>query len=287
MYFMKHLCFLVALLILVSCKNYNDENPLNRLAYLDTKLSVPKLGEWMSEHEELAQSFEKYTKINPVSISDKQKVIYIQPIGSFTSKENEIVFKTVEYVGLFFQLETKLLPNISLEYIPSSKKRLNVGIEQLDASFIINDILPKKIPNDGIVIMAITASDLYPNENWNYVFGLASYKMRTGISSFNRFLTNDDYNLCLNRITKTAVHEIGHMFSINHCTHAVCLMNGVNHLPESDTKPNALCSQCLMKLSWNLKYNDAKRLEELIRFLNVNHLQNEALQLQKQLKALK
>lgn len=283
---MKVVIVSLVLLFFGSCQNSSQNNPLDKLAVLDVKLGAPDYGEWRFEHPESKQSFEKYCAIKPVTISSKQKVIYLQPIGNFTPEEHEIVVKTVEYVGLFFQLETKLLPIITEDAIPSDKKRMNSGIEQLDASFIINEILPKKIPDDAIVIMAITAKDLYPNENWNYVFGLASYKKRTGISSFNRFLTDNDYTLCLNRISKTAVHEIGHMFSISHCQNAVCLMNGVNHLPESDTKPNALCSECLKKISWNLKYDDVKRLKELTNFLKVNHLDKEALILQKQVEAI-
>lgn len=280
---MKVVIVSLVLLFFGSCQNANKNNPLDKLAVLDVKLGEPQYGEWRFEHPESKQSFEKYCAIKPVTITSKQKVIYLQPIGNFTPKEYEIVAKIVEYVGIFFQLETKLLPIVTKDAIPSDKKRMNNGIEQLDASFIINEILPKKIPDDGIVIMAITAKDLFPNENWNYVFGLASYKKRTGISSFNRFLTDNDYTLCLNRISKTAVHEIGHMFSISHCQNAVCLMNGVNHLTESDIKPNAMCSECLKKLSWNLKYDDVKRLKELTFFLKENHLDKDALILQKQL----
>lgn len=283
---MKRLSLVLILVFFISCKKETPKSPLDNLADLDVKLSVPKPGEWLAEHNESGQSFEKYTQIDPVTISEKRKVIYIQPIGNFTSEEKKIVDKTVEYVGKFFQLKTTMLSLIPEDAIPSDKKRMNSGVEQFDASYITHKVLPKKMPDDGIVVMAITAKDLYPSEDWNYVFGLASYQKRTGVSSFNRFLTDNDYTLCLNRITKTAVHEIGHMFTINHCKHAVCLMNGVNHLPESDTKPNALCSECLKKLSWNLKYDDKKRFNELISFLNSNHLEKDALLLQRQLEAL-
>lgn len=284
---MKRLCYLISFLILIGCTTSNSKNELDKLAVLDVKLSVPKEGEWMAEHHEAGQNFEKYCSSNPVTVSDEQKVIYIQPIGKFTPSENEIVSATVEYVGLFFKLKTVLLNPISENAIPSNKKRINNGIEQLDASYINSEILPNQIPKDGIVIMAITAKDLYPSEDWNYVFGLANYKKRTGISSFNRFIEKEDYVLCLNRTIKTAVHEIGHMFSMNHCRNAVCLMNGVNHLPESDTKPNVLCSDCLKKLSWNLKFDNKKRFENLIYYLKKHHLDSDAAILQQQLEVLK
>ncbi|WP_395062234.1 archaemetzincin [Flavobacterium sp.] len=283
---MKVVSFCLLFLFLISCTTVDKQNPLDKLAKLDVKLSVPKEGEWLAEHPEDAQSFEKYCSIKPISISDKRKVIYIQPIGMFTSEENQIVENTVAYISLFFKLKTLVLPTISENYIPANKKRIKYGIEQLDASYINNKILPNKIPKDGIVLMAITAKDLYPSPSWNYVFGLANYEKRTGISSFNRFLTNDDFTLCLDRTIKTAVHEIGHMFSMKHCKHAVCLMNGVNHIVESDSKPNVLCSECLKKLSWNLKYDDKQRLKGLISYLKEHDLEKDAVILQQQLDVL-
>lgn len=280
---MKIVSFCLIFLFLISCTTANKQNPLDKLASLDVKLSVPKEGEWLAEHQEDGQSFEKYCAIKPTSISDERNVIYIQPIGKFTSDEHKIVENTVAYVSLFFKLKTLVLPTISENEIPANKKRIKYGIEQLDASYINNKILPSKIPKDGIVLMAITAKDLYPSANWNYVFGLANYKKRTGVSSFNRFLTNDDYTLCLDRTIKTAVHEIGHMFSMSHCKHAVCLMNGVNHIVESDSKPNVLCSECLKKLSWNLKYDDKLRLKGLISYLKEHDLEKDAVILQQQL----
>ncbi|MBY0487002.1 MAG: archaemetzincin [Flavobacteriaceae bacterium] len=283
---MKIVSFCLIFLFLISCTTANKQNPLDKLAHLDVKLSVPKEGEWLAEHQEDGQSFEKYCAIKPTSISDERNVIYIQTIGKFTPKEHKIVENTVAYVSLFFKLKTLVLPTISENEIPANKKRIKYGIEQLDASYINNKILPSKIPKDGIVLMAITAKDLYPSPSWNYVFGLANYKKRTGISSFNRFLTNDDYTLCLDRTIKTAVHEIGHMFSMSHCKHAVCLMNGVNHIVESDSKPNVLCSECLKKLSWNLKYDDKQRLKGLISYLREHDLEKDAVILQQQLDVL-
>lgn len=99
---MKRLSLVLILVFLISCKKEMPKSSLDNLADLDVKLSVPKPGEWLAEHSESGQSFEKYTQIDPVTISEKRKVIYIQPIGNFTSKEKIIVDKTVEYVGKFF-----------------------------------------------------------------------------------------------------------------------------------------------------------------------------------------
>ena len=46
------------------------------------------------------------------------------------------------------------------------------------------------------------------------------------------------------------VHEIGHMFGLGHCVYYNCIMNGSNHLEESDKAPLELCPVCLHKLHY-------------------------------------
>ncbi len=53
------------------------------------------------------------------------------------------------------------------------------------------------------------------------------------------------------------------MLSCLHCTYGVCVMNGSNSLPESDSRPNRLCSDCLRKLQWNLNFDVKLRVEKL------------------------
>jgi len=129
----------------------------------------------------------------------------------------------------------------------------------------ILDFLQQNIPDDGIVIMAITTKDLYPDEKWNFVFGQARTQNRVAVSSLYNFidaasLDTTNYSTCLRRLIKTSSHEISHMFSCLHCIHAVCLMNGSNGLLESEIRPNRLCSECLRKLQWNLGFDVKKRL---------------------------
>lgn len=241
----------------------------------------------MSQHDENGQSFQQYCKKNTLIFPSKNNnIIYIQPIGSFTMMEKKIIDWNTTYIELFFGLKTIQLPALSEEKIPENKKKFHYGIQQLDAGYIINSVLPKNIPEDGIVIMALTAKDLYPDSQWNYLFGLASYQKRTGVSSIYRYsegtLNEHNYQQCLKRIIKTSTHEISHMFSLAHCIHAVCLMNGANNLREADSHPNSLCSECLTKLSWNLNFKNVNRLNRLITFMNVHHLKDDAIILSEQ-----
>ncbi len=294
---MKNIFALLVLSLLISCKEdklksrqINVPNYVE-LGSLDEQLAIPKDGDWLKQHEEQDETFEQYIVKKPVTVTEKRNVIYLQPIGIFSKTEEKMLTLTAEYVGYFFGLKTVLLEPLSVGVFPRDKKRTLFETEQLDASYIIQKILPKKLPDDGIAVMALTAWDLYPNPDWNYVFGLASYSKRTAVTSMFRFEDFDfrdgNYSLCLNRLIKTSTHEIAHMFTVPHCVHAECLMNGANHLVELDGQPNALCSVCLAKLSWNLEFDNKRRLRKMISFCKKHNLEMDAVVLQKQYEILK
>ena len=58
-----------------------------------------------------------------------------------------------------------------------------------------------------------------------------------------------DYGaLVLRRSCKVLAHETAHIFGLAHCIYFSCLMNGSNHLAESDRRPLHLCPVCLREL---------------------------------------
>jgi len=267
-----------AIICLVSCdeqqkpviqkSHLGEFHLIKQLATLDEKMPPTQPGEWLSEHPETGQTLDQYLLVTPVMPNDSQKVIYLQPIGTFNLQQDSLIQCTAEYLEIFFNLKTTVLPVISDSLIPNSSRRMREdSSEQLLTTFILDSLLKGRSPKDAIVTMAVTEKDLYPQPSWNYVFGQAYTRKRTGVSSFYRYYNEEkDARLCLKRLIKTSSHEISHMFSILHCTNAVCVMNGTNHLPETDTKPNRLCSVCLSKLYWNLEFDNVKRLSALKAF---------------------
>ncbi|MGV3696441.1 archaemetzincin [Flavobacterium sp.] len=294
---MKSIIAFLILFAFISCSDKKQQSKeINvpnyaELSALDMKLAPPREGEWLKEHKENPETFEQYIAKKPVRTSKERRTIYLQPIGTFSSMEQKMLKLTTEYTEDFFGLKTVLLEPISDNIFPRDHKRTLFETEQLDASFIIQKILPHRIPKDGIVMMALTARDLYPNPDWNYVFGLASYSKRTAVTSMFRFedadFMNENYSLCLNRLIKTSTHEIGHMFTLPHCINAECLMNGANHISELDAQPNILCSLCLAKLSWNLNFDNTARMKRIISFFKRHQLKSDALILQQQYNILK
>ena len=85
--------------------------------------------------------------------------------------------------------------------------------------------------------------DLYPDPRWNFVFGQASLHDRVGVFSFARYdpaffgepCGNRYQQLLLRRSGRVLAHETARMFSLAHCIYFKCVMNGSNHLHESDS----------------------------------------------------
>jgi len=57
------------------------------------------------------------------------------------------------------------------------------------------------------------------------------------------------------------VHEIGHMFGIEHCIYFDCCMNGANHIAESDAQPIHLCPVYVHKLEYVIGFDIEKKIQ--------------------------
>jgi archaemetzincin len=278
----------IATTFLLSCAGRKEKDPVIRsqsgyfeaISKNDVQLDPPKEGEWLFVHKEKGQTFEQYKKDNPVRPGDARSVIYLLPIGDFTPLQEKAIQLTKNYLEIFFQQQTVLLKAVSDDIVPAAatREREKDNI-QLLAPYVLDSLLKDKTPADGIALMGISAKDLYPKESWNYVFGLASYVKRVGVSSIyrlqNKRLDTANFKLCLSRMINIFSHEIGHMMAFNHCTAAKCVMNGSNTLRETDQSPNRLCAECQKKLFWNFRYDNKRRLQQLSDFCKENGLQKD------------
>lgn len=273
------------LLLLLACKSKeqaDNEVIWSNVQRNDQKMPEPQAGDWLFYHKEKGQTFEEYKKIKYVTPTSTRNVIYVLPICNFNEKQNELIQYTSQYLEIFFNLKVKRYKPVSDSIIPANARRISAfDVEQLWASYILNPFLKKRLPDDAIAFIAITEKDLYPEPSWNFVFGLATNNL--GVMSIFRLLENEDYTLCLERLIKVISHEMGHMFSVSHCINAVCVMNGSNTMEETDKQPNRLCSDCLKKLSWNLKFNDRERLQRIASFFKKHGLTNDYQLIQKDL----
>ncbi|HYG74670.1 MAG TPA: archaemetzincin [Planctomycetota bacterium] len=272
-----------------AAKLYADAN---KLRPLHTPLGKPQPGEWLAEHFEEGQSFPQYLKCKPVLPRGKRNILYIQPLGDFTEKQRKIIDLTADFLGRYFQIQTRIADDLPLAIIPRDAQRVHPswGDKQILSHHVLDQVLRPRLPKDAAAYIAFTSSDLWPGENWNFVFGQASLIHRVGVWSIYR---NGDpekdeagFKLCLLRTLKTASHETGHMFSIKHCTHYACNMNGSNSRDESDRQPLEVCPECVSKILWAAQADPLKRLQALASFCKENGLADEHSKYEAQIKAL-
>lgn len=242
----------------------------------------PKPGDWLENQPEAGQTFDQYLASNPNRPTAARTTIYIQPLGSFTAKEQKLLDATVDLLGRMYNVPVKKLEPLKLDVIPDKARRINASThkEQLLTEYILDDLLPPRRPADAVALLTLTTSDLWPGHEWNYVFGQASLTERVGVWSSARYgdpnASEEAYQLCLRRMCKVAVHETGHMFGIEHCTAYECGMNGSNNLPESDREPLAFCPECSAKIWWACGARPGKWYGSLAKFAEKHEFKDEA-----------
>ncbi|PWN65090.1 Zn-dependent protease [Chryseobacterium phosphatilyticum] len=274
------LFYVIVLTLFFSCQK-KKKTYFEAISINDVKLSTtPKPGSWRYNHDEKFQEFSDFQKTKKIMPQKGKNTIYLQPIGNFNNLQKKEIELTKEYLKIYFQLETKILPDLSDTVFPGTVRRISKeGQEQVLAGYVLDSILIKNKPKDAVVLMGITEKDLFPRPEWNYVFGFASYDDGVGVTSIYRFadgnLINSNFNESLLRLIKISSHEIGHMFGISHCLNANCVMNGTNTLAETDYHYARACSLCQRKLSSSIPYDHKKRLAELKMFFEKHHLNSE------------
>ena len=235
---------------------------------------VPGPSDWLAVHREPGQTFEQFRGSRPIRPDAHRRIIYLQPLGVFPEQQSPSLEKLREYAAAFFQTEVKALSPVSVDTGGFTSRTNSMTRRRQILTEDVLRWLKGKLPADGFCLLAITMEDLYPEPSWNFVFGQASMTERVGVYSFARYdpafygeARGKDYQaLLLRRSGKVLTHETGHMFGLAHCVHFACVMNGSNHLQESDRRPLHLCSVCLRKLQFSVGFDVVKRYRDLASF---------------------
>ena len=227
--------------------------------------------DWLKTHPENGQTFDEYVATKPTLPTAERKTIYIQPFGTFTEEQKRVLSLTADYMRAFYGLPVRLEREKPLNAVPAAMTRIQYpNNRQIKTAYFLDDLLPKMLPADATAFLCFTSSDLFPDEQWNYVFGEATLEKRVGVYSLYRLREKEKgkaaFEKLLDRTLKIAMHETGHMFSMRHCTKYECLMSGTNHLDETDRRPLDVCPECMAKIAWALGYDPVDRYKELAAF---------------------
>jgi len=173
---------------------------------------------------------------------------------------DEDVLNAIEdYIGRFysnFGFEVEIISKTSVE-------DLSFAYNSVRDQFLGRFFLMKVAEIRGIkgisVALGITDADLY-EEGMNFIFGLANPYLRSAIISLARlrpeFYGEENRDLLKDRAIKEAMHELGHVFGLEHCSNPRCVMHFSNSIIDTDYKGNAYCETCLEKLKRRLRWKD-------------------------------
>lgn len=253
-----------------------------KLRPLHQRSGPPKPGEWRYEHSETGQTFEEYVRGRPTVPTPDRQALVVQPLGAFGDAHAKVLALTADYMSRYFNLPTRQAEALPLSLVPSSAKRVHPtwGDKQILSQWVMDELLVPRLPKDAAALIAFTTSDLWPGSGWNFVFGQADLRARVGLWSIYRYgdptKSDETFRLTLRRALKVAVHETGHMFSLEHCTAYRCVQAGINSIDEEDRSPLWACPECVSKVVWATKAEHVPRYEKLAAFCKEQGFAEEA-----------
>jgi len=271
-----------------------DRVPVNMRRFFDpdqfAPMPTPGPQDWLANHPEPGQGFAQFVRSRPNRPDARRHTLYLQPLDEFPATGPPL-HQLEDFMEPFFSMPVRVLP--VLEHGTArvtSRTNPSTGLRQLLTGDILG-LLAQRLPAEAFCLLGVTLQDLYPDPSWNFVFGQASLRERVGVYSFARYdpsfygeRTTDRTRLMLRRSCKVLAHEAEHMFGIAHCIYFRCLMNGSNHIAESDERPLHLCPVDLHKLYDSIGFDLMSRYAHLRDFCRDVGFNDEAHWIDMQLK---
>jgi len=256
---------------------------LERLRPLHRPLAKSRPGMRLVSEAGPGQTFDAWRSGGPFAALGARRVIYLQPIGAFNPAEQRVLALTVELLGLYFGLPVEKLGPLHVDDAwPKEARRADRswGPDQLLVPYVLEQILQPRVVDDAAAVVGLTAHGLWAGDSWTYVYGRTSPRDRIAVWSISRNgeLSNgvDEQQEFLRRTFKTAIHEIGHMLSIEHCTAYSCAMTGAEDQAGVDRRPLWMCPECEAKLLSATGVDPAWHYERLAAFFRELDMGEEA-----------
>jgi len=180
--------------------------------------------------------------------------IYLLPLGDVSGAPAPQIFRGL--LQRWFHLPVEILKPPKKDQLVSLKRDpqgagYGPQIECPSAFSLLSAVKPK----DAFVVLGYTMEDICDSaKGFGFLFGQADVDKCVGLFSFARYADDvaPDSARFLRRCGMVLCHEASHLFGIRHCVYACCIMNGSNHLDESESRPFALCPVDLRKIQLTL-----------------------------------
>ncbi|MFX0039164.1 MAG: archaemetzincin family Zn-dependent metalloprotease [Promethearchaeota archaeon] len=183
-----------------------------------------------------------------------KKIVSLLKIGQVDLTIFEMLKTKLEFSFREFNISVDILKDI----VPLENSEFNVKRNQYNASKILDKINSYVQNRRFFRVLGILDKDIFTS-SLNFVFGLAMNpnNLKTSnpvisLISITRLREHfyrrpEDRFLFEERISKEAIHELGHTFGLPHC-HKFCIMRFSNSITDTDYKPSLFCKSCLDKL---------------------------------------
>lgn len=254
-------------------------------------LPSPGPHDWLSVARERGQTFDQFVRTATNRPDATRRRLYLRPVGEVAADRGRVLEDLRAFACAFFVQDVGWVPPLPIDAGIARRRNRYTGDVQLNTRDLLAR-LAREVPSDAWAVLAVSTWDLYPQEHWNFVFGEALLDDRVGVFSIARYdpgfygQASADRTLLLRRSSKVLAHEACHMLGVLHCIYFNCLMNGSNHLAESDRRPLHLCPVDLRKLHWALGVDLVERYRRLLAFWRAHGIADEAAWVERRLAAL-
>ena len=158
----------------------------------------------------------------------------------YDSKSREVVTEVIEALEAVFRIE----PGSEAVVKDVDKEAYDRSRMQYNASILLNSITSTSTSTrattaSSVYLLWIVSEDIFVR-GMNFVFGIAKPGKGAVLSTYR---LNS-----LNLIKKEAIHEMGHVFGLQHCSNK-CVMQFSNSVNEAKKKPAELCDKCKYMLN--------------------------------------
>ncbi len=176
----------------------------------------------------------------PPCIARHSKIVRLIPVGRVDEDLlRELIQVLREKLGVTAEVG---------ELVEIPKVAFDSGRNQYRSTRILQELDKTSRPDRKDQLLAVTEVDLFVPA-LNFVFGEALPPKNMAIISLCRLRQEfygrpSDHNLLRERMVKEAVHEIGHVWGMGHCSNSHCVMFFSNTLADTDRKSDTFCERC-------------------------------------------
>jgi archaemetzincin len=169
----------------------------------------------------------------------------VQPLGSFRDVDARIVRQALHDV---YGFDVRILEPAAMPAAALHKPR---NRHRADRLLVILDGLRLEAARRCDLIVGLTRQDISTTkgsiQDWG-IFGLGQIHGTACVVSAYRLirgLSKKDAAKGLRRVTKVAIHEVGHVLGLHHCETPACVMNDAEGTVKTvDRETGALCEVC-------------------------------------------